>query len=302
MNAAHDDLSRAGAAAQSENLYGSVFVLTAHVIVVGRAWSRVRHQRRRCGPPRGIGAQPRRGGRIPAWGTAPTARRPGRRRRDLGKTDVTFHDDLSRAGAAAQSENLYGSVFVLTAHVIVVGRAWSRVRHQRRRRDPPRGIGPQPRRGGRIPARGAAPTARRPGRRRRTVRKSVWISVRPHGARHRGWSCVVARPSSAPKVRSTAGNRPAASKRRSHPSPGRSADGASPRATPARSGKGWGKPVFAGTRIPVDLILERIASGETLESILESHPRLTREAILASFAFVSHWMRSDVVYPVPANA
>jgi uncharacterized protein (DUF433 family) len=50
-----------------------------------------------------------------------------------------------------------------------------------------------------------------------------------------------------------------------------------------------GKPVFAGTRIPVDLILE-------------SHPRLTREAILDSFAFVSHWMRSDVVYPVPANA
>jgi len=63
-----------------------------------------------------------------------------------------------------------------------------------------------------------------------------------------------------------------------------------------------GKPVFAGTRIPVDLILERISSGETLESILEAHPRLTREAILASFAFVSHWMRSDVVYPVPANA
>jgi len=63
-----------------------------------------------------------------------------------------------------------------------------------------------------------------------------------------------------------------------------------------------GKPVFAGTRIPVDLVLERISSGETLESILEAYPRLTREAILASFAFVSHWMRSDVVYPTPANA
>ena len=100
---------------------------------------------------------------------------------------------------------------------------------------------------------------------------------------------MVARPSSAPKVRSTAGNRPAASKRRSHPSPGRSAEGAP---APGDAGAIWermGKPIFAGTRIPVDLILE-------------SHPRLTREAILASFAFVSHWMRSDVVYPVPANA
>jgi len=63
-----------------------------------------------------------------------------------------------------------------------------------------------------------------------------------------------------------------------------------------------GKPVFSGTRIPVDLILERIACGETLESILEAYPRLTREAILASFAFASEWMRSDIVYPVPTNA
>jgi uncharacterized protein (DUF433 family) len=61
-----------------------------------------------------------------------------------------------------------------------------------------------------------------------------------------------------------------------------------------------GKPVYAGTRIPVDVIFERISAGETVESILEAHPRLTRAAILASFAFVSEWIRSDVVYPVTA--
>ena len=59
-----------------------------------------------------------------------------------------------------------------------------------------------------------------------------------------------------------------------------------------------GKPVYAGTRIPVDLILDRIAEGETVENILEAHPRLSRQAILASFAFVSQWIRADIVYPV----
>ncbi len=40
-----------------------------------------------------------------------------------------------------------------------------------------------------------------------------------------------------------------------------------------------GKPVIAGTRITVELILEKLAAGETPEQILESHPRLTPESI-----------------------
>jgi len=46
-----------------------------------------------------------------------------------------------------------------------------------------------------------------------------------------------------------------------------------------------GKPVVAGTRITVELILEKLAAGETPEQILEAHPRLTREAILAALAY-----------------
>lgn len=40
-----------------------------------------------------------------------------------------------------------------------------------------------------------------------------------------------------------------------------------------------GKPVIVGTRITIELILERLAAGETVEQILDAHPRLTREAI-----------------------
>ena len=43
-----------------------------------------------------------------------------------------------------------------------------------------------------------------------------------------------------------------------------------------------GKPVVAGTRITVELILEKLAAGETIDEILEAHPRLTREAIQAA--------------------
>lgn len=45
-----------------------------------------------------------------------------------------------------------------------------------------------------------------------------------------------------------------------------------------------GKPVLAGTRITVELILEKFAAGETIEQILEDHPQLTRNGILAALA------------------
>jgi len=47
-----------------------------------------------------------------------------------------------------------------------------------------------------------------------------------------------------------------------------------------------GKPVVAGTRITVELILEKLAAGETIDQILEAHARLTRAAIQAAIEFV----------------
>ncbi len=63
-----------------------------------------------------------------------------------------------------------------------------------------------------------------------------------------------------------------------------------------------GKPAIAGTRITVELILEKLASGETAEQILEAHPRLTREAIQAALAFAASALRADVVYPLAEAA
>ena len=63
-----------------------------------------------------------------------------------------------------------------------------------------------------------------------------------------------------------------------------------------------GKPVIAGTRITVELILEKLAAGETVEQILEAHPRLTRKAIQAALAFAAEALRADVIYPLPEAA
>jgi uncharacterized protein (DUF433 family) len=58
-----------------------------------------------------------------------------------------------------------------------------------------------------------------------------------------------------------------------------------------------GKPVIAGTRITVELILEKLAAGETVDQIVAEHPRLTAESIRAAIAFAAEVLRSDVVYP-----
>jgi uncharacterized protein (DUF433 family) len=63
-----------------------------------------------------------------------------------------------------------------------------------------------------------------------------------------------------------------------------------------------GKPVIAGTRIPVELILEKLAAGEAVEQIIRSHPRLTEEGIRAALAFAAKAIRADVIYPVQEAA
>ena len=63
-----------------------------------------------------------------------------------------------------------------------------------------------------------------------------------------------------------------------------------------------GKPVVAGTRVTVELILEKLAAGESYLQIIEAHPRLTMDALLGALAFAAAALRADVVYPVPSFA
>jgi uncharacterized protein (DUF433 family) len=46
-----------------------------------------------------------------------------------------------------------------------------------------------------------------------------------------------------------------------------------------------GKPVIKGTRIPVTVILEQIAEGESWESVTQSFPEITKEDIQAALYY-----------------
>lgn len=49
----------------------------------------------------------------------------------------------------------------------------------------------------------------------------------------------------------------------------------------------------------VELILQRLAAGETVDEILDAHLRLSREAILAAIGFTAQALKADVIYPIP---
>ena len=60
-----------------------------------------------------------------------------------------------------------------------------------------------------------------------------------------------------------------------------------------------GKPVIRGTRLTVEMILEKLAAGETFDDLLAAYPRLTVEAIYTCLKFAAQALKADVIYPVP---
>lgn len=54
-----------------------------------------------------------------------------------------------------------------------------------------------------------------------------------------------------------------------------------------------GKPVIKGTRISVELILDRLADGWTADDLFKAYPRLTPEALQAVFAFAAEVLKDE---------
>lgn len=57
----------------------------------------------------------------------------------------------------------------------------------------------------------------------------------------------------------------------------------------------FGKPCIRGTRIWVSLILDFLASGWTIEQILDEYPQLEREDILAAIAYGAEMSRERYI-------
>ena len=56
-----------------------------------------------------------------------------------------------------------------------------------------------------------------------------------------------------------------------------------------------GKPVVRGTRIPIELLLRKLAEGATIEDLLDAYPRLTGDDIRASLVYAADTIAHETV-------
>lgn len=62
----------------------------------------------------------------------------------------------------------------------------------------------------------------------------------------------------------------------------------------------FGKPVISGTRVPVEVILDKLAAGQTTKEILRDYPRLTRSDIQTAIDYANSLVKK--VSPFQENA
>ncbi len=63
-----------------------------------------------------------------------------------------------------------------------------------------------------------------------------------------------------------------------------------------------GKPVVKGTRIPVELVLKRLAQDLDLRTLLEAYPRLTLDDVRACLEYAQALVEGEEVYPAPVQS
>jgi uncharacterized protein (DUF433 family) len=62
-----------------------------------------------------------------------------------------------------------------------------------------------------------------------------------------------------------------------------------------------GKPVVRGTRIPVELILRKLAEGATEAELMNAYPRLTHEDVQAALSYAADTVGREEVIPLPGT-
>lgn len=62
-----------------------------------------------------------------------------------------------------------------------------------------------------------------------------------------------------------------------------------------------GKPIVAGTRISVELVIDLLGRGRSVEQILAEYDHLTKDDIQACLAYAGETLRSERVYLTPSR-
>jgi uncharacterized protein (DUF433 family) len=60
-----------------------------------------------------------------------------------------------------------------------------------------------------------------------------------------------------------------------------------------------GKPALKGTRLSVEFLLERLASGWSVQDLCDNYPGLTPTHLQAVFAFTNELLADTRFYPAP---
>lgn len=63
-----------------------------------------------------------------------------------------------------------------------------------------------------------------------------------------------------------------------------------------------GKPCIKGTRISVEFILELIASGGSVDGIVNAYPHLPKRAVLQAVLYAAQFSKNEVLLQVKAVA
>ena len=61
-----------------------------------------------------------------------------------------------------------------------------------------------------------------------------------------------------------------------------------------------GKPVIRGTRIPVEIILRKLAEGASEADLLDGYPRLQKEDLQAALAYAANAIAIETILLEPA--
>jgi len=57
-----------------------------------------------------------------------------------------------------------------------------------------------------------------------------------------------------------------------------------------------GKPVIKGTRLTVEIIIEKLASGKTADDVMKDYPFLTKDDIKAALFYAARSLSHEEVY------
>jgi uncharacterized protein (DUF433 family) len=63
-----------------------------------------------------------------------------------------------------------------------------------------------------------------------------------------------------------------------------------------------GKPIIRNTRISVDFILELLASGGSISTIVAAYPQLTEEAVKEALQYATQFLQNEIYLEIKSVA